>query len=181
MNNPFHPVPGAVVAPQGFRAAGVFCDIKRLGTGKGSDKGPKRDLALIVSDAPATAAGMFTTNQVFTAPVKVCLEHLRRGRARAIVANSGDANACTGPRGLADAREMAAAARAPAPVPTPGPAQRSDRAAQAGAERHRPRHPRSALRTTVSTTASTPSKFFASPLHLPTRIREYPRCASDPT
>jgi glutamate N-acetyltransferase/amino-acid N-acetyltransferase len=110
MNLPFTSVPGAVVAPQGFRAAGVFCDIKRLGTGKGSDKGPKRDLALIVSDTPATAAGLFTTNQVCAAPVKVCLEHLRRGRARAIVANSGNANACTGPRGLRDARAMAAAA-----------------------------------------------------------------------
>lgn len=119
MNNPFHPVPGAVLAPQGFRAAGVFCDIKRLGTGKGSDKGPKRDLALIVSDTPATAAGLFTTNQVCAAPVKVCLEHLRRGRARAIIANSGNANACTGPRGLADAREMAAAtARALGLAPT---------------------------------------------------------------
>lgn len=110
MKFPFHPVPGAVVAPQGFRAAGVFCDIKRLGTGKGSDKGQKRDLALIVSDTPATAAGLFTTNQVCAAPVKVCLEHLRAGRARAIVANSGNANACTGPRGLRDARAMAAAA-----------------------------------------------------------------------
>jgi glutamate N-acetyltransferase/amino-acid N-acetyltransferase len=110
MKLPFHPVPGAVVAPQGFRAAGVFCDIKRLGTGKGSDKGQKRDLALIVSDTPATAAGLFTTNQVCAAPVKVCLEHLHAGRARAIVANSGNANACTGPRGLRDARAMAAAA-----------------------------------------------------------------------
>jgi glutamate N-acetyltransferase/amino-acid N-acetyltransferase len=71
MKTPFQSVPGAIVAPQGFRAAGVFCDIKRLGTGKGSDKGPKRDLALIVSDAPAVAAGLFTTNQVCAAPVKV--------------------------------------------------------------------------------------------------------------
>ncbi len=110
MKTPFQSVPGAIVAPQGFRAAGVFCDIKRLGTGKGSDKGPKRDLALIVSDAPAVAAGLFTTNQVCAAPVKVCLEHLRHGRARAIVANSGNANACTGPRGLRDARDMAATA-----------------------------------------------------------------------
>src|SRR5271170_2500453 len=100
-------VPCSVVAPRGFRASGVFCDIKRLGTGKGADKGPKRDLALIVSDAPATVAGLFTTNQVCAAPVKVCLEHAREGRARAIVVNSGNANACTGRRGLADAREMA--------------------------------------------------------------------------
>jgi glutamate N-acetyltransferase / amino-acid N-acetyltransferase len=99
-------IPGSVVAAKGFRAAGVFCDIKRLGTGRGSDKGKKRDLALIVSEVPATVAGMFTTNQVCAAPVKVCLERVRRGTAQAVVVNSGNANACTGQRGLADAREM---------------------------------------------------------------------------
>ncbi|HXI53402.1 MAG TPA: hypothetical protein VNH84_17935, partial [Candidatus Saccharimonadales bacterium] len=56
-------ITGSLVAPQGFRASGVFCDIKRIGTGKGSNKGNKRDLALIVSSAPAAVAGMFTTNQ----------------------------------------------------------------------------------------------------------------------
>ena len=104
----FKAVPGSIVAPQGFLASGVFCDIKRLGTGKGSNKGPKRDLALIVSEVPATVAGMFTTNQVCAAPVKVCVEHVRSGRAQAIVVNSGNANACTGRRGLADAQAMAA-------------------------------------------------------------------------
>ena len=64
-------VSGSIVAPQGFLASGVFCDIKRLGTGKGSNRGPKRDLALLVSEVPATVAGMFTTNQVCAAPVKV--------------------------------------------------------------------------------------------------------------
>lgn len=100
-------VEGSVVAPKGFKAAGVFCDIKRLGTGKGSKKGNKRDLALIVSETPATVAGMFTTNQVCAAPVKVCIERVKRGKAQAIVVNSGNANACTGRQGLADAREMA--------------------------------------------------------------------------
>jgi glutamate N-acetyltransferase/amino-acid N-acetyltransferase len=100
-------VPGSILAPRGFRAAGVFCDIKRLGTGKGSDKGKKRDLALIVSEAPATAAGMFTTNQACAAPVKVCIERVKKGRAQAIVVNSGNANACTGKEGLQDAIEMA--------------------------------------------------------------------------
>jgi glutamate N-acetyltransferase / amino-acid N-acetyltransferase len=99
-------VPGSIVAAQGFRAAGVFCDIKRLGTGKGSNKGNKRDLALIVSEAPATVAGMFTTNQVCAAPVKVCLERVGTGPAQVIVVNSGNANACTGKQGLKDAREM---------------------------------------------------------------------------
>src|SRR5436305_15217146 len=96
----FDEVPGSIVAAQGFKASGVFCDIKRLGTGKGSDKGQKRDLALIVSERPATVAGTFTTNQVCAAPVKVCVERVRKGRAQAIVVNSGNANACTGKQGL---------------------------------------------------------------------------------
>ena len=100
-------IPGSILAPRGFRAAGVFCDIKRLGTGKGSDKGKKRDLALIVSEAPATVAGMFTTNLACAAPVKVCVERVKKGSARAVVVNSGNANACTGKQGLQDAMEMA--------------------------------------------------------------------------
>ena len=100
-------IPGSILAPRGFRAAGVFCDIKRLGTGKGSDKGKKRDLALIVSEAPATVAGMFTTNQACAAPVKVCVERVKKGSARAVVVNSGNANACTSKQGLQDALEMA--------------------------------------------------------------------------
>src|SRR5215470_2731997 len=100
-------IPGSIVAARGFRTAGVFCDIKRLGTGKGSNKGAKRDLALIVSDFPATVAGMFTTCQVCAAPVKVCVARVKKGRAQAIVVNSGNANACTGHQGLLDARSMA--------------------------------------------------------------------------
>ena len=103
----FHSIKGSIVAPQGFLAAGLFCDVKRLGTGKGSNKGQKRDLAVIVSEVPAKAAGMFTTNQICAAPVKVCVEHIARGNTQAIIVNSGNANACTGPRGLKDAREMA--------------------------------------------------------------------------
>ncbi len=101
-------IPGSVVAPRGFLSAGVFCDIKRLGTGKGSSKGRKRDLALIVSEVPATVAGLFTTNQVCAAPVKVCVERVKAGTAQAIVVNSGNANACTGKQGMKDALEMAA-------------------------------------------------------------------------
>src|SRR6478736_9317121 len=108
MNSKFKLVEGAIVAPQGFKTAGVFCDIKRLGTGKGSNKGNKRDLALIVSDTAATVAGMFTTNQVCAAPVKVCVERVKKGKAQAIVVNSGNANACTGKQGMKDAREMTA-------------------------------------------------------------------------
>ncbi len=106
MKSKLKAIPGSVVAPQGFKASGVFCNIKRLGTGKGSDRGRKRDLALIVSDSPATMAGMFTTNQVCAAPVKVCAARAKKGRAQAIVVNSGNANACTGKQGLADALEM---------------------------------------------------------------------------
>jgi len=100
-------IKGSVVAPRGFKASGVFCDIKRLGTGKGSDKGEKRDLALIVSESQATVAGMFTTNQVCAAPVKVCQARVKKGSARAVVVNSGNANACTGAQGMKDALEMA--------------------------------------------------------------------------
>jgi glutamate N-acetyltransferase/amino-acid N-acetyltransferase len=106
MNSKFKTINGSVVASRGFLASGVFCDIKRLGTGKGSDKGNKRDLALIVSESSATVAGMFTTNQVCAAPVKVCVERVKKGTARAVVINSGNANACTGKQGLQDAQEM---------------------------------------------------------------------------
>ncbi len=106
MKTKFREVAGCIVAPRGFRAAGVFCDIKRLGTGKGSDKGKKRDLAILYSEVPAAVAGMFTTNQVCAAPVKVCVERRRGGWAQAVVVNSGNANACTGNQGMADAREM---------------------------------------------------------------------------
>src|SRR5579859_2519224 len=107
MKSQLRSVEGSIVAPKGFKAAGVFCDIKRLGTGKGSAKGNKRDLALIVSETPATVAGMFTTNQVCAAPVKVCIQRAQKGVAQAVVVNSGNANACTGKQGFADAREMA--------------------------------------------------------------------------
>src|SRR5579862_214607 len=107
MKMQFKEINGSIIAPTGFMASGVFCDIKRLGTGKGSNKGQKRDLALIVSETPATVAGMFTTNQVCAAPVKVCVERVKSGTAQAIAVNSGNANACTGKQGMTDAREMA--------------------------------------------------------------------------
>src|SRR5205809_1642037 len=107
MDKRFKVIAGSVTAPAGFLASGVFCDIKRLGTGKGSNKGKKRDLGLIISELPAAAAGMFTTNQICAAPVKVCIEHLKKGTAQGIVVNSGNANACTGAHGVKDARGMA--------------------------------------------------------------------------
>lgn len=100
------PIDGSITAPRGFKAAAVFCDVKRLGTGKGSNRKKKGDLALIVSERPAAVAGMFTTNQVAAAPVKISARRAARDFARAIVVNSGNANACTGERGMRDAREM---------------------------------------------------------------------------
>lgn len=84
----------------GFRSAGVHCGIKKNGA---------LDFALIVADVPCTAAGVFTTNQVKAAPVLLNQEHLAQsgGRVRAIVMNSGVANACTGAQGMANARETA--------------------------------------------------------------------------
>jgi len=95
-------IPGGVTAALGFRAAGISAGIKANGN---------PDLALLVSDAPAQAAAVFTTNKATAAPVIVSREHLSRsgGLARAIVINSGCANACTGADGLAAAREMTAA------------------------------------------------------------------------
>src|SRR5262252_823774 len=92
---------GGVTTARGFRAAGISAGIKANGNA---------DLALLVSDAPAQAAAVFTTNKAVAAPVVVSREHLARsgGVARAIVVNSGCANACTGDDGLAAARETAA-------------------------------------------------------------------------
>ena len=93
-------VEGGVTAPGGFRVAAVASGIKKAGG---------LDLALIVSDAPSSAAGVFTTNKAQAAPVLVSREHLAAsgGRACAIIVNSGCANACTGPEGLAVARSSA--------------------------------------------------------------------------
>jgi glutamate N-acetyltransferase/amino-acid N-acetyltransferase len=103
---PFKQIPGSICAPLGFKVAAVFCDIKKLGTGKGSEKGPKRDLALIVSDVPAAVAGMFTRNQVCAAPVKLSTQRAAKNFARGIVVNSGNANACTGNQGMKNAARM---------------------------------------------------------------------------
>ena len=94
-------VAGGVTAPRGFRAAGLHCGIKANG---------RPDLSLVVCEDLATAAGVFTLNLAQAAPVLVSKAHLSASgsRVRAVVTNSGCANACTGPQGLADAREMAA-------------------------------------------------------------------------
>jgi glutamate N-acetyltransferase/amino-acid N-acetyltransferase len=85
-------------AVAGLRAAGVACGLKKTG---------RPDLALVVSDAPAAVAATFTVNRVQAAPVQVSKRHLRGGRFSAVVLNSGNANACTGRQGLADAEATA--------------------------------------------------------------------------
>ena len=85
----------------GFRAAGVSCGIKKNG---------KKDLAVIVSDSPATVAGVFTTNKVKAAPVLLDMKRIRKGVASGIIVNSGNANACTGAEGMKAAEAMATAA-----------------------------------------------------------------------
>jgi glutamate N-acetyltransferase/amino-acid N-acetyltransferase len=96
------PAPGGVTAPQGFRSAALHCGIKA--------KNAALDLAVLAADGNASAAGLFTTNLAQAAPVLVSKRHLKRsgGIARAIVVNSGCANACTGTLGMADADRMAA-------------------------------------------------------------------------
>ena len=104
---------GGITAPQGFRAAGVACGIKRRSATAAT---APLDLALIVTEGPVSAAAVFTTNKAVAAPVIVSREHLAKsgGRAAAIVVNAGCANACTGEAGLAVARQMAEAAAAAA-------------------------------------------------------------------
>ncbi|HZL34786.1 MAG TPA: bifunctional glutamate N-acetyltransferase/amino-acid acetyltransferase ArgJ [Tepidisphaeraceae bacterium] len=86
-----------LLSPLGFRAAGIYAGIK-------SRHLP--DIGLLVCQTRATAAAVFTTNKVFAAPVKVGREHIADGRLRAVVVNSGNANACTGRQGEKDAHRM---------------------------------------------------------------------------
>ncbi len=97
------PIDGGITAPAGFRAAGVACGIKKTGA---------LDLALLVADHPAAAAAVFTTNLAKAAPVLLSREHIvsAAGRARAVIVNSGCANACTGNHGMETARRSAEAA-----------------------------------------------------------------------
>ncbi len=89
-------IPGGITAVKAIRATGIFCGIKRANL----------DLALVVSDRPATVAGVTTINRVKAAPVLLCERQLRGGRFSAAVANSGNANACTGRQGARDALAM---------------------------------------------------------------------------
>lgn len=87
-----------MILPRGFRSAGLACGIK--------EKKTTFDLSLFVSDVPCAGAGVFTKNQVCGAPVKVSRERVPGDSLRAVVINSGNANACTGEQGIEDARWM---------------------------------------------------------------------------
>lgn len=91
---------GGVCAPTGFLASALSAGIK-------NPEATRLDMALIYSEHPCVSAGTFTTNRVKAAPVRVSQAHLRNNEIRAIIANSGNANACTGVKGVEDARKMA--------------------------------------------------------------------------
>ena len=100
MDLPITRIKGGVGAPVGFLTSAVSCGIK-------NPDAERLDLALIYSEKPCTSAGTFTTNRVKAAPVRVSQSNLRKGDLRAIIANSGNANACTGVQGIHDANAMA--------------------------------------------------------------------------
>ena len=91
-------IDGGITAPKGFLSSGIYCGIKQ-GT-------VKKDLALIYSEVPATASGMFTKNKVKGAPIYICKDHLANKKAQAIIINSGNANTCNGNDGLNKAKKM---------------------------------------------------------------------------
>ncbi len=105
----FTEIDGGITAPNGFRASGVYCGIRKV----------KKDIALITSDVPASVAAVFTLNKVLAAPVVVDKLLLKQGSGTcsAIVVNSGNANACTGEQGMKDAWEMVKATSTALQIP----------------------------------------------------------------
>jgi len=87
---------GGVTAPKGFSSSGLRAGVKRW----------SRDLGLLYSEKEAVAAGVFTQNRIQAAPLQVTREHLRGGKLQAVIVNSGNANCCTGKKGLKDAKQM---------------------------------------------------------------------------
>ncbi|NQU41253.1 MAG: bifunctional glutamate N-acetyltransferase/amino-acid acetyltransferase ArgJ [Lentisphaerae bacterium] len=98
MPNAWIEIEGGVTSPAGFQAGAVNCGIRSK----------KPDVALLLSDRDAALAGAFTSNRLAAAPVALCRERVARGQARAIIVNSGNANAATGAQGIVDAERMAA-------------------------------------------------------------------------
>ena len=89
-----HAVVEREILVPGFRFGGVACGIKKSGA---------PDCAVLIADQPAAAGAVFTRNRFCAAPVVLGRERVRRGKLQALVVNSGNANACTGPQGIADA------------------------------------------------------------------------------
>lgn len=100
MDLPYTRIKGGVCAPKGFSGSAVSCGIK-------DPSSDRLDLALLYSEVPCLSAGAFTQNRVKAAPVRMTQSYLRANPIRAIITNSGNANACTGPNGMEDARTMA--------------------------------------------------------------------------
>src|SRR5690554_3460624 len=90
-------ITGGITAPEGYLAAGIACGIK---------KSKKKDLALVYSDISAVGAAVFTTNSFKAAPVLLSMEKIKEHKIKAILINSGNANSCTGKKGLEDAEEL---------------------------------------------------------------------------
>jgi glutamate N-acetyltransferase/amino-acid N-acetyltransferase len=86
-----------LLSPRGFAAGSAYAQIKSK---------PTRDIGVLVCDRPATSAAVFTTSRVVAAPIVIGRKHISDGKLRAVVVNSGNANACTGAQGLSDARRM---------------------------------------------------------------------------
>lgn len=99
----FSSVDGGVVAAAGFRCAAVHCGLKKSGA---------PDIAIVTAEHPVSAAALFTTNRVAAAPVELSRVHIGNGSAQTVVINAGNANACTGPKGLRDAARTAEVAAA---------------------------------------------------------------------
>ena len=100
MKNKLERVKGGVCAAKGFQAAAVGCGIK-------DPENDRLDLAVIYSEYPTVGSAVYTQNEVCAAPVRLSSSYMKRAEPRAIIVNSGNANACTGPQGLIDARTMA--------------------------------------------------------------------------
>lgn len=94
-------IEGGICASTGFKAGAIHCGIRR--------SGKKKDLAVIVSDCECNTAAVYTTNKVKASPLLVTMEHLSNGKAKAVIVNSGNANACA-PDGMENAKREAAAA-----------------------------------------------------------------------
>lgn len=97
MMSTFRIIDGNIATPKGFRATGIFSGIKKV---------EKHDLGILLSEVPAQAAGVYTTNLFQAAPLVVTKESIEKGQLQAVIVNSGNANACTGDQGLEDARTM---------------------------------------------------------------------------